>query len=103
MVEADPGRRTAMGQPLGRRAVRRVLLHDHGISRPSCVGGRDLSDDHRDQGAARTIRTARHLRGCRERGTFLAFLHSRLGVYLSVLFFVVWGGLMAVVTGYGRG
>src|SRR3546814_480535 len=102
MVEADPGRRTAMGQPLGRRAVRRVLLHDHGISRPSCVGGRDLSDDHRDQGAARTLRTARQLRGCRDRGPLLAFRRSRLGVHLRVLLFVVRGGLMADVPEHGR-
>ena len=48
MDQADHGRRTALGQPVGRGAVRLELLHDHRLPRHARVDRRDLPD-HRSR------------------------------------------------------
>ena len=54
--QADHRGRAALGQPLGRRAVRRHLLHDHRLPRHARDDRGDLPDHHRPQGAARRLR-----------------------------------------------
>ena len=44
MDQADHGRRAALGQPLGRAAVRLELLHDHRLPRHARDDRRDLPD-----------------------------------------------------------
>ena len=51
--QADHGGGSALGQPVGRAAVRLELLHDHRLPRHPCDHRRDLPADHRAQGAAR--------------------------------------------------
>ena len=50
------GRHPPVGQPDGRVAVRRRVLHDHGLPRPARVGRRRVSHDRRDEGLTRRLR-----------------------------------------------
>ena len=56
MDQADHGRRAALGQSVGRAAVRLDLLHDHRLPRHPRDDRRDLPADHRPQGLARRLR-----------------------------------------------
>ena len=56
MDQADHGRRAALGQSVGRGAVRLDLLHDHRLPRHPCDHRRDLPAHHRAQGLARRLR-----------------------------------------------
>ena len=61
------GRHSPVGQPDGCLAVRRHLLHDHGLPRPARVGRRRVPHDRRDEGAARRLREDGATRSSRSR------------------------------------